>query len=84
MKLGSFGLGFGAEKKDESDLAATAVTTVVLGSFFTVGLFAVDAGVTTLRAGGVGLEVDVSLDAKPVSLSLRLFAVRSAIASVSW
>jgi len=39
LKLGSFGFGFGAEKKDESDLASlTAARTTGLGSFFTAGL----------------------------------------------
>ena len=52
MKLGSFGLGFGVEKNDESDFASlTAPAFVVVVEILTV------AGVTAVFfAGGPGFE----------------------------
>lgn len=35
LKLGNFGLGFGAEKKEESDFASFTSLTTFLASFFT-------------------------------------------------
>jgi hypothetical protein len=53
LKLGSFGLGLGAEKKEESDFASLTAVTIGLASFLTMGLD-VDAiaETATFLAGG--------------------------------
>jgi hypothetical protein len=38
LKLGSFGFGLGAEKKDESDFASFTAGTAGFTSFLTIGL----------------------------------------------
>lgn len=57
LKLGSFGLGFGAEKNEESDLASLTEVTTGLTSFLTMGAFE-GAGVATATFFAGGADFD--------------------------
>jgi hypothetical protein len=71
LKLGSFGLGFGAEKNEESDLASLTAVAVGLASFLTLG-FDDDAEPTAgFFKGGGAFE-------RGGSLSFRFFPFESA------
>lgn len=67
LKLGSFGFGFGVEKKDASVFASfTAVTTLV--SFLTVVMLGLlEDAIATFFTGGN--------DFVPLSLSFRFFVL---------
>ena len=78
MKLGNFGLGFGAEKNDESDRESLTGKDMGFASFFTVTLKD-EAGVTAaFFAGGAAL-------AAGGSLSFRFFSFTSGMkVSAHW
>lgn len=57
LKLGSFGLGLGFEKNDESDLASfTEVTTGFTSFFTTVGRDVAEEATANFLAGGAALD----------------------------
>ena len=70
MKLGNFGLGFGAEKNDESDRESLTGRDTGFASFFTVTLEDDAAGVTATFFAGGAL-------APGGSLSFRFFSFTS-------
>lgn len=75
LKLGSFGFGFGAEKKEESDLKSLDAGTVGLVSFFTTVVLAVGADgeeTATFFVGGGAL-------AAGGSFSFRFFTLLSSV-----
>lgn len=61
LKLGNLGLGFGAEKNEESDFASFTEVTTGLTSFLTTGAFEGASDVTaTFFVGGANFEGAVS------------------------
>lgn len=60
LKAGSFGLGFGAEKKDESDLTSFTSFPTDLPSFFTTVLEDDAAETASFFVGGIVFETGAS------------------------
>jgi len=66
LKLGSFGLGFGAEKNDESDLESLTAGVECLVSFFTT--VPLDVETAVFLAGGGAFAAGGSLSFRFLAL----------------
>lgn len=91
MKLGNFGLGFGAEKNEESDRESLTGRDTGFVSFFTVTFEDDAVGVTaTFFAGGGALAAGGSLSFRFFSFASKLkvsalrFAERTDVAYPLW
>lgn len=85
LKLGNFGLGFGAEKNDESDRESLTGRNTGLASFFIATLEDDAAGVTaTFFMGGGALAAGGSFSFRFFSFASEIKVSARRVAETNW